>query len=365
MKMNGSFVQSLKSASALGAISLLSAIATFTPAHALHAATPTSTTTRQFRIEKQWTLGGAGGWGLLALDPAAHKLYIPRANRVMVVDTQTGALLAEIPGMKNVREMVLDDSGKYGYVTDPTDGSEGFVRVFDRTTHQLVTSVPTGRIPSAITFDAATKSVYAFNSHDHTATVIDAATNQVTATIPLEGRPAAATSDNDGNVYVTLPALGEIARIDARQKKVLASWKLGLCTGPEGLTIDSAHRELFTTCEDRKLVSVNADNGHVTNIGDSPAGPGDLDFDARSNMLFLGDVDGTLTIFRRITPAKYTVVQRLKTEPGARTLIVDHNNGRAFLVTSKFSMNTATKSEELQFRPTPVPGTFSVIVVGH
>ena len=128
--------------------------------------------------------------GLLVLDASAHRLYIPRTNHVMVVDTETGKVSGEVEGLTNVRNIALDDSGKYGYVTDVTDGSAGFVRVFDRSTLKLVTSIPTGLIPDAIVFDPATKSIFVFNSRGHSATVIDTATNQVITTIPLSGRPA-------------------------------------------------------------------------------------------------------------------------------------------------------------------------------
>jgi YVTN family beta-propeller protein len=352
-------MQSFKLVAAVLALS----IAAIAPAEVLYAATPTNS--REFRIQKQWNLGGAGGWGLPSLDASAHQLFIPRNNRVMVVDTTTGALLGEIGGMKNVREMTLDDSGKYGYVTDPTDGSAGFVRVFDRSTRTLVTSIPVGRVPAAIAFDAASKSVFAFNSHDHTVTVIDGSTNKVTATIALPGRPGFAVADNSGSIFVTLPALGEIARIDAARKKVIATWSLASCAGPAGLAIDSSRHQLFTTCEDHKLVTVDVNNGHVTEIGDAPAGSGAIDFDPKHGMLFLANADGTLTVFRRDSATRYVVVQQVKTQAGARTMIVSHDDDRAYLVTSKFGMNTATKSEELQFRPTPVPDSFSIIVVGR
>jgi YVTN family beta-propeller protein len=362
MKMNNLFMRSAPLAVRLVTIcSLLPAIPSST--HAVYAATPTPS--HEFRIQNQWNLGGTGGWGLLALDASAHQLYIPRSNRVMIVDTRNGTLLGEVGGMKNVREMVLDDTGKYGYVTDPTDGSVGFVRVFDRATRQLVTSVPTGRVPAAIAFEPITKSVFAFNSHDHSVTVIDGTTNLVTATILLAGRPAAAVADGAGNVFVTLPALGEITRIDAVQKKVITSWSLGACNGPAGLAIDSAQRQFFTTCEDHKVVSVDANNGHVTAIGDAAPGSGDIDFDPKHNMLFLADTTGVLTIFHRTPSGKYSMVQQVKTQPGARTMIVSHDEGKAFLVASKFGMNTTTTSEELQLRPTPVPGTFAVIVIGR
>ena len=319
----------------------------------------------EFHIEKEWNLGGEGGWGLPVLDSGAHRLYIPRNNRVMIVDSETGALLGEVTGMKNVRAMVLDDSGRHGYVTDPTDGTAGFVRIFDRFSLQLIASVPTGLIPAAIAFEPATKQVFAFNSHSHSATIIDASTNQVTATVPLSGRPAAAVVDGNGNVYVTLPALGEIVRIDASQKKVTVSWKLGSCTGPAGLAIDGAQHQLFTTCENHKLVAINTDNGNVTTIGDAPPISGEMDFDPRHNMLFLTDASGSLVVLRRESPVKYSVIQRVATQPGARAMAIRHEDDTAYLVTAKFGMNTATASEELQFRPTPIPGTFSVIVVGR
>jgi YVTN family beta-propeller protein len=323
----------------------------------------TVTTSPQFRVKNQWNIGGKGGWGFLVLDDSAHRLYIPRTNRVMVVDTNTGQPVGEVGDMKNIRDVALDDSGKYGYATDVTDGSAGFVRVFDRSTLKLVTSIPTGAIPDAIVFDRSSKSIFVFNSRGHNVTVIDATNNQVTATIPLSGRPGSAIGDGDGVIFVALPALGVITRIDALTKKAETSWQLTPCTGPSGLAIDSLHHQLFTTCENHSLVAVDAATGHVTTIGQVPPGAGDIDFSPKQNLIFVADIDGTLSIFQRESPSRYARVQQVKTQPGARTMIANHQGSKAYLVTSKYGQNTTSTSEELQFRPTPVPGTFSVIVV--
>ena len=342
---------------------VLPALTMVSSAAPLHAATPT--TTHVFRVEDQWSLGGKGGWGLLSLDVSTHQLYIPRTDRVMVVDTASGKISGEVEGMTSVRDIALDDSGRYGYVTDVTDGTAGFVRVFDRSTFKLRTSIPTGPIPTTIVFDATTKSLFVFNSRGHSATVIDSTTNEVVETIPLAGRPSSAVADGKGSVFVALPALGEINRIDTRSKKVTASWQLSPCTGPAGLAIDSARGQLFTTCEDHKLVTINAETGKVTAIGDAPPNSGDIRFDSRHNLLFLADASGALTIFHRESPNKYSKLQKIKTQPGARTMIINQEDAKAYLVTSKFAENTSAVSEELRFRPTPVPDTFSVIVVGR
>jgi YVTN family beta-propeller protein len=364
MKMNYSNIPSAKRATNLFQnVLLLFALATVDPTVGIHAATPT--TPHAFHIKNQWIIGGKGGWGLLCLDATTHQLYIPRANRVMVVDTETGKVSGEVQGLTNVREVALDDSGKFGYVTDVTDGTAGFVRVFDRSTLKLVTSIPTGLIPEAILFDPATKDIFALNARSHSVTVIGSASHQVIATIPLSGRPSYAVTDGKGSIFVALPALAEITRIDTAAKKVTTSWQLTPCTGPNGLAIDNAHHQLFTTCEDHKLISINADTGHVTAIGNAPANSGDIRFDAKQNLLFLADTSGTLTLFRRDPSNKYSVLQKVKTQPGARTMTEDPEDAKAYLVTSKFGQNTSGVSEELQFRPTPTPDSFSVIVVGR
>jgi YVTN family beta-propeller protein len=347
----------------LATLSLNLAMATTIFAPGLLAATPT--TPGAFHIKSQWNVGGKGGWGYLCLDETTHQLYIPRTDHVMVLDTVTGKVTGEIEGLTNVRDIALDDSGRYGYVTDVTDGTAGFVRVFDRSTLKVITSVPTGPIPYAVVFDHATRSVLVFNSRGRSATVIDSNSNQVVATIPLSGRPSSAVSDGKGSVFVALPALGEITRIDTTARKITASWPLTPCTGPAGLAIDNTRRQLFTVCEDHKLITINAETGKATVIGDVPTASGDIHFDSKHNMLFLADASGMLTIFHRDPTGKYSKLQKVKTQPGARTMAVSQQDNRAYLVTSQYGQNTGVVSEELQFRPTPVPGTFSVIVVGR
>lgn len=364
MKMKNAAMLSIKLITRFVVVlSLLLNAATILHAVELHASRTTSM--RVFRVQNEWNLGGEGGWGFLCLDDSTHQLYIPRTTHVMVVDTETGNVSGDVQGLINVRNIALDDSGRYGYITDVTDGSAGFVRVFDRTTLKVVASIPTGLIPYAIVFDSATRSLFVFNSRGRSATVIDTATNQVIATIPLSGRPGTAIGDGKGSIFVTLPALGEITRIDTTARKVTALWQLAPCTGPSGLAIDSAHRQLFTTCEDHRLFAVNADSGHGLPIGDAPANSGDIHYDSVHNMLFLADTSGTLTIYHRDSSTKYSKLQEVKTRPGARTMIISQQGAKAYLVTSKFGQNTGAVSEELQFRPTPIPGTFSVLVVGR
>jgi YVTN family beta-propeller protein len=326
------------------------------------AATPSQ---HPFHVQEQWNVGGAGGWSHLVLDAPAHRLYISRANRIMIVDTETGKVAGEIEGLTSARGIALDGAGRFGYVTDLTDGTAGFVRVFDRSTLKLVASIPAGTDPDAIVFAPASNAILAFNRRGHSATLIDSATNQVTATIPLPGRPGHVVVDSASSVFVTIPSLAVIVRIDTASQKIVSSSPLAPCTGPNGLAIDNAHRQLLTICENHKLIAINADTGHVNYLGEAPAGTGDIEFVPKLNLLFVAGIDGTLSIMHRESPNRYVALQQVKTQPGARTMTASPQDPKAYLVTSKYGKNTTATSEELQFRPTPVPGTFSVIVVGR
>jgi YVTN family beta-propeller protein len=319
-----------------------------------------------FRIQQQWSLSGNAGWGSLLFDPAAKLLYVPRTGSVMVLDAAGGQVTGEISGFVDARQVALDDSGESGYVTDITDGTIGLVRVFDRSTFKIVSSIPVGRIPSAVVFDPLTKNVFAFSSRDRNVSVIDTRTNTVTAAIQLPGKPHIAVADGRGSIFVDFRGIGQMARIDTAERKVTADWPIAPCAEFTGLTIDAEHRQLLGSCFNRDLISVNADTGHVNLIGHTGIGAGDLTFDPQSRLLFSAASSGVLTIFHQESQNQFTRQEEVSTLPRAGTLAVDRIRSRAYLVTAKFEQRPVVGKgmEEAASRLTPVAGSIVVLVVG-
>ena len=64
-----------------------------------------------YAVSHTYQLGGEGGWDYVIPDPARHRLFIARQNRVMVVDERTGKLRGEIKGILAVshEELVSSD----------------------------------------------------------------------------------------------------------------------------------------------------------------------------------------------------------------------------------------------------------------
>ncbi len=343
-------------------LSALRLIAFFLPALLLAALAPPLRAADAYKVEATWTLGGDGGWDYLAVDPAAHILYITRGNRVMVVDLQSGKLAAEIPGFEGIHGVALDAVGKYGYVSD---GRANMVRVFDRGTRRVVASIPVDKGPDAIVFEPVHQYAVSLNGHGNDASVIDAATNKLIATIPLPGRPEFAQADGKGAVFVNIEDKSELVRIDAAALKVTATWPLAPCDGPSGLAIDPAHRRTFSVCDAKTMVVADIDSGKIVAtpaIGDGPDAAG---FDAQRGLAFSSNgQSGTLTILHQDSPDKYSLVATVPTKRGARTMALDPSTGKVYLVTADFGPRPAPTPANPRPWPTILPGTFSVIVVG-
>ena len=316
----------------------------------------------QYRVRQTWHVGGDGWWDYMTVEPAAHRLYIARGNRVQVVDTQSGKLIAEMGGMSGTHGIALNDNGKFGYISD---GGAGMVRVFDRATLKVVASIPAQKDPDAILFDPATKRVFAFNGRSQSATVIDTDTYKVLQTIPLPGKPEFAQADGKGNVYVNIEDKNQIVQIDAVTLKATVTWPIAPCDSPSGLAIDRAHNRLFSVCDNHVMTVVDATTGKVVATAPIGSGPDATRYDAQAHLVFSPNGrDGTLTVIQQQSPDSYNVVQTVTTQRGARTMALDSENGTIYLVTAGFGPPPPASAAIPHPRPAMLPNSFAVLVVG-
>jgi YVTN family beta-propeller protein len=312
-----------------------------------------------YRVVTQWKIGGEGGWDYLTADPAAHRLYITHGPRVEVIDTDSGKSVGAITGLQGTHGVALDAAGKYGYISD---GRANAVVVFDRSTLAKVASIPAGTNPDGIAYEPVTKTVWAFNGRSNNVTVIDTKSQTVIATIPLPGRPEFPVADGKGNVYDNIESKNEIVRLDAATKKVTAEWPV--CDSPSGLAIDTYARHLFSVCDGKKMAVVDANSGKVLATPEIGEGPDAAGFDAKDKLAFSSNGDGTLTVVDA-GKSSFPVVQNLTTQKGARTMAFDSANGRVYLATAEFGPRPAPTAQTPRPRPSILPDSFTVLVVGR
>ena len=186
-----------------------------------------------YHLAQTYVFGGTGGWDYLTYDSDSHRLFVSQATHVMVVDPRTGSIAGDVPRIPGRATALrsLPISGK-GFTSNGTDGT---VTVFSLSTLATIATIQTGaKNPDGIAYDPATSRVFTFNG-ENDATVIDARTNAVVATIPLGGRPEFPAVDGRGMVYDNVASTSEIVAIDARSAKITARFPLGSCQHRSGL----------------------------------------------------------------------------------------------------------------------------------
>jgi YVTN family beta-propeller protein len=320
-----------------------------------------ATAQKVFGVQTKWVVGGVGGWDYLSVDPSAPHLYVTHGTRVEVLDTNTGKIVGNISGLKGTHGVTFDDAGKFGYISD---GGANAVVVFDRASFEKIASIPAGTNPDGIVFEPHTKTVWAFNGRSANVTVIDTIKRAVIATIPLPGKPEFPTVNGSGTVFVNIEDKNEIVRLDATTDKATDTWPLTGCDSPSGMAIDVVGHRLFSVCDGKKMVVTDSQSGKLLAspmIGD---GPDAAAYDDAHKLAFSSNGDGTLTIVDA-GERGYPVLQSLPTQKGARTMAFDRRNGRIYLVSAEFGPRPAVTPDNPRPRPSVVPGSFTVLVVGR
>ena len=317
---------------------------------------------QDLRVVKTYKLGGDGGWDYLTVDPDSHHLFISRSTHVLVIDFDSGKSVGDIPDTPGVHGIALANDLGRGFTSN---GREGTVSIFDLKTLKPISKVQSvGENPDAILFDPATKRVFTFNGRSHNSTAIDAASGNIVGKIELGGKPEFGVSTGDGELFVNLEDKSELLALDPKELKVKSRWPLAPCESPSGLAIDKKNRRLFVGCDNKMMAVVNADTGKV--ITTLPIGDGvDADrFDPDNKLAFASCGEGVLTVVKEDSPDKFSVAQNVKTERGARTMELDRKTHKIYLVTAKFGPPPAATAEQPHPRPSILPDTFEVLVVG-
>jgi DNA-binding beta-propeller fold protein YncE len=308
---------------------------------------------------QRWNIGGTGGWDYLTADAATHRLYVPRFDRVMVVDTRDGRVVGTVPGTEGVHGVALDPKSGKAYTSN---GRGNNVTKFDVASLKVEGTFPvSGQGPDAIVFDASSNEIWTFNGRSHDATVLSTG-GHVVATLPLAGKPEYAVSDAHGTIFVNDEDHATLIAIDAAEHRVRATWKLDDCEEPSGLALDAAHARLFSVCQSGRMAITDAASGrHVATVPIG-RGPDGAAFDAAlGNAYSSNGSDGTVTVVHERDADHFEVAATLTTQKSARTIAIDPTDHRIFLAAARFE-DTGAASQP-GHRPPMVPDSFAILVV--
>ena len=316
----------------------------------------------KYAVESTFKLGGEGRWDYATLADGGKTLYISRTTHVMVIDTATGKLLGDVAGQQGNHGVAVVPAVNRGFISD---GKEGVVVIFDLKTYQVLGKIKAAEDADGIIYDAFSNKVLVVcgdaSSLIAIAPDVDPKDGKADATVDLGGKPEFFASDGEGKIFVNLNDKNEVAVLDAKSLKIISRWPTGTGTGATGLAIDSTKKHLLIGCRNQKLVVMNIKDGSIE--AELPIGKGVDATGAAKDLGFASCGDGTLAIAQLNGDGKWEIAETVKTLVGARTMAVDGESGKVYLPASDMSAPTTAPANGRPARPTPVPGSFKIVVV--
>jgi len=313
-----------------------------------------------YAIVNKIHLDSNNGWDYTAVDEELNRLYVSRGSMVQVVDLKTSKLFAIIPNTSGVHGIALAEDLDKGFTSN---GKDTTVTVFKLKTNETITKIKvTGAKPDAIVYDEVTHRVFTLNGKSNNATAIDAKTNAVAGTIPLDGKPEFCVADGKGHLFVNLEDKSAIEEIDAKEMKVMRQWSVAPGDGPSGLAIDRKNDRLFSVCDNKLMVISDADKGTVITTVPIGEGPDAAAFDPEKKRAYSSNGEGTLTVVQEEGPDKFTVIENVPTQKGARTMAINSKTQHIYLPTADF-MPLPVRDDVKRPKREIKPGSFVVLDV--
>ena len=314
-----------------------------------------------YHLLKKYAIGQAEGatreyFDYITVDSAARRVYLSHGTEIKVIDADNGSAVGAIGGLKQTHGVAVASEFGRGFITD---GAQGKAIMFDLKTLKVIGEAKADKDADSVAYDPASKRVFVMNGDPNSATVIDAKTGDAVGTIALGGGPEFAVADGKGTVFVNIEDKSELVAIDSNTLKIKSRWSLAPAGAPTALAMDTAHRRLFSAGrKPQMLVVLDADSGKVIQSFPITAGVDAAVFEQETGMIFVSTREGFVHIFHEDTPDKYSEVEKVKTELGAKTMGLDTKTHNIFVDTADFA--TAAGSD----RPQAVLGSFHVLVYG-
>jgi DNA-binding beta-propeller fold protein YncE len=321
-----------------------------------------------YHLLKKYPFGPAAGssreyFDYITVDSSARRVYVSHGTEIKVLDADSGEVISNITGLKQDHGVAIATEFGRGFITD---GGQGKVVIFDLKTLNTLGEAKADQDADSIVYDPASKRVFSMNGDPHSSTVIDAKTGTVVGTIDLGGGPEFAVADGKGTVYVNLEDKNEVVAIDSQTLKIKSRWPIAPAGNPTALAIDLTHRRLFSAGRNpQMLVVLDADSGKVIQSFPISGGVDAAAYDPGTGLIFASTREGMIHVFHEDSPDKFSQVESVKTEYGAKTMGLDTKTHHLFVSTVDFAPPTAPTAEHPRPQRTAVPGSFHVLVYGQ
>jgi DNA-binding beta-propeller fold protein YncE len=273
------------------------------------------------------------------LDPRGSRLYVAHtgADRLDVLDCQSGSYLRSIGGLPGVAGVLIDSENDLLFTSDRAAARVSILRASDEEMRGHVAVDPR---PNGLAFDPDARHLYSFNLGEPagtncTASVVSVDAQRVIATLRLPGRPRWAVFDRETRcVYVNISDPALIVVIDGDSLAISRSISVP-AAGPHGLAIVGGQggSSLWCAADAGQLVVLEPKSGAPSASLPLPGVPDVVMHDQGLGRVYVAvGSPGTVTVF---DTRHRRELETITTEEGAHTIGWDPATRRLFVFQPK------------------------------
>ncbi len=295
--------------------------------------------------------GVSGRIDHMAADLRRGRLFVAELGNgsVDAVDLASGKVVHHVAGLKEPQGVGYLPGADLIAVASAGDGS---VRLFRGEDLRPAGTVALGEDADNVRLDSRGGHLVVGYGSGGLAT-LDPARGSIVGTVTLPAHPEGFQLDPDaGRAYVNVPDAGQVAVVDLRAGKLVASWRV-----PDGLranfpmALDAAAGVLATVSRSpTRLVLLDTRTGAVTASLPTCADADDVFFDPRRRRLYVSCGEGAVHVVQQ-DPAGDRPLARIRTRSGARTSLFVPELDRLFVAARAGLLGT--DAALLVFRPAP------------
>ena len=257
-----------------------------------------------------------------SFDPIGDRIFVCALGNdtVEVIDLKQGKSVHSIKGLSEPQGIVFLPQKNRLYVAN---GGDGTLRSFDGTSYEATSSQVLGDDADNVREDETSGQIIV-GYGDGGLAFVDPATGLRTDTVALDAHPESLqAAKGDTRIFVNVPGAHQIAVVDRRQRKVIATWSIGSASGNFPTALDEAGHQLFVGCRSpANLLIVDTESGKSISSLPLDGDCDDLFFDAISRQVFASCGSGFLDSYTKTEDGAYKLESRIPTAPGARTSLV-------------------------------------------
>ena len=289
-----------------------------------------------------------GKFDHFAADLTHHRLFAAPEDRheVLVLDLNTGRLLAEIRGIAKPHAIFYRSDLDRIYVTDGVDGA---LKIFDGKNYKPLQTVKLAKDADAIGYEAARKLLYVVNGGKDARqpysllSVIDTTAARKTAEIRIDGETLEAMAVDlwRPRIYVNNRAKNAVTIVDRWKNVVTATWPVTMGKDNVAMALDEQRQRLFVGCRSGHVVVFDSNTGKELQALEIPKGIDDLQYDAASSRVYAVG-GGMISVFEENDADHFNPMAPVTAGPQAATALLVPDAHRYFVAVPSSGSSAAS-----------------------